>query len=105
MASPYNSVTKGDILGKRDLQHGFHHIILAPAARKLMGFRHPATNDIYRWRVLPFGASQSPGIFCSVTEAAAAIFMKRMESEGIRYKVIAYLDDFLLIAPTHDQLR
>ena len=26
------AVTKGDVLGKRDLRHGFHHIILAPAA-------------------------------------------------------------------------
>ena len=70
-----------------------------------MGFRHPATNEVFRWRVLPFGACQSPGIFCGITEAAATIFLRRMQIEGINCKIIVYLDDFLLIAPTHDQLR
>jgi hypothetical protein len=64
----------GSILGKRDLSRGFYHVLLHPSARPYMGFRDPLTHRIGRWVCLPFGASQSPAIFCEITQAAAKIF-------------------------------
>eukprot|EP00803_Ostreobium_quekettii_P010540 evm.model.scf_102.5 EVM.evm.TU.scf_102.5 scf_102:60520-61491(+) len=99
------AVKQGDFLGKRDLRHGFHHVVLDVSARRLMGFRHPETGRLFRWRVLPFGAKQSPGIFCGLTTAAAQFFMQLFKQEGIICKVLVYLDDFLLIALSHQMLR
>ena len=55
------------VLGKRDLKSGFHHVVLQPGARRCMGFEHPGNPGLFgRWVALPFGAAQSPAIFCNV---------------------------------------
>jgi ribonuclease HI len=89
---------------KRDIKHGFHHVVLAPTARRYMGFRHPTTGRIGRWVVLPFGASLSPYIFCQLTNAARDIFQKLLDERNIPVRVLVYVDDFLFIAPTHAAL-
>ncbi|GLC61313.1 hypothetical protein PLESTB_001742400 [Pleodorina starrii] len=55
-------LTPGGFLGKRDLASGFHHVKLAPAARRCMALRHPTTGALQRWVGLPLAASQSPAI-------------------------------------------
>ena len=88
-------------LGKRDLKSGFHHVVLSESARKYMGFQHPQTGRVGRWVVLPFGAAQSPAIFCEMTRAAADIFNQQFKSRGIAAETLVYVDDFLIIARSH----
>ena len=71
------------ILGKRDLKNGFYHIKLQEESRKFMAFRDPLTNRVGRFVALPFGAAQSPAIFCEITEHAAQIFNSLFTSHGI----------------------
>ncbi len=93
------------ILGKRDLKSGFHHVVLAPESRRFMGFRHPSTGQIGRWVVLPFGAAQSPAIFCQITAESARIFNDALRMHNIRATVVVYVDDYLIIADSHADLQ
>ena len=95
----------GGFLGKRDLASGFHHVKLAEAARRYMGFRHPLSGALMRWVVLPFGASQSPSIFVELTTAAAAIFQRACDAAGIAVTIFVYVDDFMIMGRTHRAVR
>ncbi len=88
-------------LGKRDLASGFHHVKLCPSARRFMAFRHPTTQAVQRWVALPFGASQSPGIFIELTSAATEIFQAECDRLGLRVKLFTYVDDFMILGATH----
>ena len=45
-------------VGKRDFRHGFYHVLLSPASRKLVGFAMPGHPELLgRFRALPFGMS------------------------------------------------
>ncbi|PNW87911.1 hypothetical protein CHLRE_01g006766v5 [Chlamydomonas reinhardtii] len=92
---------RGGALGKRDVASAFHHIILDPSARRYMAFRHPVTNAIQRWVVLPFGASQSPAIWVELATAACAIFQAECDCRGLNIKIHVYADDFMLLGATH----
>jgi hypothetical protein len=98
-------VTSTSILGKRDLDNGFFHVVLHPDARKYMAFRHPVSGRLGRWVVLPQGTKQSPSLFCSVTEAAARIFNKVCAEQGVKCNIFVYVDDFIFIAESHTDLR
>ncbi|PNW83443.1 hypothetical protein CHLRE_05g243351v5 [Chlamydomonas reinhardtii] len=91
-------------LGKRDVASAFHHIILDPSARRYMAFRHPVTNAIQRWVVLPFGASQSPAIWVELANAACRIFQDECDRRGLNIKIHVYADDFMLLGATHDDV-
>jgi len=93
------------VLAKRDLDNGFFHVVLSHNARKYMGFTHPVSGKIGRWVVLPQGTAQSPAIFCAVTEAAARIFNTIFRKEGVACRVFVYVDDFILVADSHDHMR
>ncbi|GFR50146.1 hypothetical protein Agub_g12305, partial [Astrephomene gubernaculifera] len=88
-------------LGKRDLASGFHHIKCSPEARRYMAFRHPTTEAVLRWVVLPFGASQSPPIFVELTNAACAIFQAECDRRGLRVKLFCFVDDYIILGVTH----
>lgn len=92
------------VLGKRDLLNGFFHIILAPDARRHMAFRHPVTGRLARWVVLPQGTKQSPSIFCAVSEAGAAIFNRILREQNIKAITIVYVDDYIIIGDTHEDM-
>lgn len=98
-------ISPGCFFAKRDLKHGFHHVVLGENARKYMGFRHPITQQIGRWVVLPFGASLSPYIFRELTDAAREIFQREFDRRGIQAFVVSYVDDFLIWANTHAELK
>jgi hypothetical protein len=48
--------------------------------------------------VLPQGTKQSPAFFCEVSNAAAAIFNRIFQENGIKALVLVYVDDFIVIA-------
>ncbi len=93
------------VLGKRDLKSGFHHIVSQEAARKFMGFQHPITGQIGRWVVLPFGAAQSPAICCEMTSAAFGIFNAEMKARNIAAHTLVYVDDFLIVGDSHQDVK
>ena len=70
-----------------------------------MGFQHPQMGRVGRWLVLPFGAAQSPAIFCEMTQAAADIFNRQLKYRGIAAETLVYVDDFLIIAHSHEDVR
>jgi hypothetical protein len=100
----FKEVKPHNVLGKRDLLNGFFHCILSPEARRYMCFRHPVTNRLARWVVLPQGTKQSPAIFCGVSEAAAQIFNKIFAQNGIEAWTKVYVDDFIVVADNHAHL-
>ncbi len=94
------------VLGKRDLKSGFHHVVLQEDSRKYMGFEHPGCpGKIGRWVALPFGAAQSPAIFCSVTSASADILNAQFRLKGIKATCTVYVDDYFIEAGDHQHMR
>ena len=70
-----------------------------------MGFRHPVNGALGRWVVLPQGTSQSPALFCEVTNSAGKIFNAHFETAGISTRCFVFVDDFILVADTHAHMR
>ncbi|PNH10171.1 hypothetical protein TSOC_003112 [Tetrabaena socialis] len=102
---PLQDLPPNGFLGKRDLASGFHHVKLAPEARRYMGFHHPVSGRLQRWVVLPFGASQSPPIFVEVTAAARTIFQAECDARGLNVKIFVYVDDFMLLGAAWSDVR
>lgn len=75
-------VGKHSVLGKRDLKNGFWHVSLSSESRRYMGFTHPVSGKVCRWVALPFGAAQSPFLFCQISDAAAQNFQPAVPGEG-----------------------
>lgn len=100
----FKRVKPHSVLGKRDLLNGFFHLVLAPDARRHMAFKHPVTNKLARWVVLPQGTKQSPALFCEVSEAATKIFNHIFELENIKAFAVVYVDDFIIDAENHTEL-
>ena len=79
-------------MSKVDLKSAFRQVAVRQEDYGLLGFKW---KDAYYYRrVLPFGSRSSPAIFASYAEAIAWIG-KKVCGKG---HIIAYLDDFLLIA-------
>jgi len=81
---------------KMDLLSAFRHCALPEADRRRMGF--VVGDRVWRWTSLPFGASQSPELYC----AQVAVAVRRLRARGIR--VVAYVDDFLILANSPEEL-
>ena len=81
---------------KVDLLSAFRHCSLTVPDQRRMGFvvgRH-----VWRWRVLPFGASQSPELYC----AALASTVRALRARGV--KLVVYVDDILILGDTPEEL-
>jgi integrase len=100
----FQHVKPHSVLGKRDLTNGFFHCVLTPEARRHMAYRHPVTGRLARWVVLPQGTKQSPSIFCEVSQAAADIFNKAAALGNIKALVFVYVDDYIIIADSHEDM-
>lgn len=100
----FKHVKPNSFLGKRDLTNGFFHCVLTPEARRYMAYRHPVTGRLARWVVLPQGTKQSPAIFCEVSQAAADIFNRAADLGNIKALVFVYVDDYIIIADTHEDM-
>lgn len=101
----FRLVKPSSVLGKRDLLNGFFHCTLSSQARRYMGYTHPVTGTLYRWVVLPQGTKQSPAIFCAVSEAACRIFNSRLQIDSVNAIIVVYVDDFIIIADSHADMR
>lgn len=54
---------------------------------------------------MPFGAAQSPAIFCNITMAAADIFNAEFKARGVQANCAVYVDDFFIAADNHAHMR
>ncbi len=79
-----------------DLAQGYHHIEMTPNSREWLGFK--VLNCWYRYKVLPFGLSWSPCVFTKVVRQTVRWWRK----QGVF--VMAYVDDFIVLAPTKEEL-
>ena len=98
-----NLCQPGCWLAKVDLKHAYRSVGTHPASWRVTGMSwcfsgSKAPTYLYDKR-LPFGARASPMIFHRLTQAVCRI----MANKG--YTVLAYLDDFLIIEPTHLRCR
>eukprot|EP01094_Clydonella_sp_ATCC50884_P019872 TRINITY_DN398_c0_g1_i1.p2 TRINITY_DN398_c0_g1~~TRINITY_DN398_c0_g1_i1.p2 ORF type:complete len:633 (-),score=104.69 TRINITY_DN398_c0_g1_i1:559-2457(-) len=90
-------VRKKDWMASIDLKSGFNHAVMDPESRRYLGFFHAGRT--YRYRVLPFGSSSSPWIFCRMVRPMVQLARER----GIR--LVAYVDDILVMAQTEEECR
>ena len=85
-----NVYSRGDYLVTFDLKSGYHHIEIAKAYWKYLGFSWVGKGGDRRWfvfRVLPFGLSTAPYIFTKVTR----VLLRHWRRDGIRCQL--YMDD------------
>jgi hypothetical protein len=77
-----------------DLSAGYHQILMSEQGSRFLGIKWG--NRWFRFKVLPFGMSTSPWVFTKIMREV----IRHWRSQGIF--VWAYLDDFILAAPTKD---
>lgn len=82
-------VGEGDHMVSFDIQSGYRHFRLAPRMRNYFLFRY--RGRYYRCVALPFGWGRSPLWFTELLRP----FVAHLRGAGLR--VLAYLDDFLVI--------
>ena len=92
VASQY--FTKDCYCIKFDLCSGYHHIDIAAEFHTYLGFQWEG--DYFCFTVLPFGLSSAPFIFTKCLRP----MVKLWRENGL--KIVLYLDDGLLMAPSYD---
>ena len=86
-------------LAKLDLENAFKHIFVHPDDWHLLGFAWPDSagrNRFYFSKVLNFGLRSSPFLF----DVFASALQEFMSEGGVPGRIVRYVDDFLVIAPT-----
>jgi hypothetical protein len=91
-----DALGRGAAAAKLDLLSAFRHCRLAVRDRRRLGFA--VGGIVYRWRVLPFGAAQSPRVFAEALSGAVS----RARAEGM--ELVVYVDDILIVAPSASEL-
>ena len=79
-----------DFLATIDLQDAYFLVPIAYEDRRFLRFRFQ--NQLFQFRVLPFGLASAPYIFTKILKPVVSTFRER------GFLSIVYLDDFLLIA-------
>ncbi|XP_053354207.1 uncharacterized protein LOC128526406 [Clarias gariepinus] len=90
-----NAIGPGDWFTTIDLTDAYFHIAIFPRHRKFLRFAFEGV--AYEYLVLPFGLSLAPRTFTKCAEAA----LSPLREKGIR--ILAYLDDWALIASSSEQ--
>ena len=94
-------IKPGSYLAKVDIKSAYRHIPIHPESQKATGlkwkFQSGQTCYMYDTR-LPFGARASPTIFHRISQS-----IKRMMANRGFTSIVAYQDDFLLVAETHQE--
>jgi hypothetical protein len=80
-------IEEGDELAKGDLESGYFHISIHPAARRWVRFQWDG--QVYQYAVLFFGLSTAPYVFSMAMQAV---------SDAIPGRHSFYIDDWLFIA-------
>ena len=86
-------------MAKLDLENAFKHIYVSPDDWHMLGFTWPDSsgmNQFYFSRVLNFGLRSSPYLF----DQFASVLLEFMHRAGVPHRVVRYVDDFIVIAPT-----
>ncbi|TRY93130.1 hypothetical protein DNTS_016476 [Danionella cerebrum] len=89
-------IRPGDWFATIDLKDAYFQVEVVPRHRPFLRFCFQG--HAYQYKVLPFGLALSPRTFTKVVRAALA----PLRRAGIR--ILDYLDDWLLIASSRDQL-
>ena len=102
MQDAVDPIKPGYFLGKIDLAHAYRVVEIHESNYQATGLRWTFQGDQSPTYLvdsrLPFGARRSPEIFNELTQSVRHI-MTEMGYPG----VIAYLDDFLCVAPSQDE--
>ncbi len=92
----FGCVRPQDWFAAIDLKDAYFHVSILPCHRPFLRFAFKGR--AYQYKVLPFGLSLSPRVFTKVAEAA----LVPLKEEGVR--ILNYLDDWLILAQSRDQL-
>jgi len=86
---------EGDYMTTIDLKDGFFHIPVLPSHQAYMSFQWEG--KIFTYQVLPFGMSASPWLFTRFVQ----VTVRHLRRQGMR--VMAYMDDFIIIGHSYQQ--
>ncbi|XP_041817854.1 uncharacterized protein LOC121624267 [Chelmon rostratus] len=89
-------VARGEWFTSIDLKDAYFHVPIIPHHRQFLRFAFQGRH--FQFRVLPFGLSLSPRVFTRCVAAA----LSPLQSRGI--KILPYLDDWLVCAPSQSQV-
>lgn len=94
-------IKPGYYMAKVDLKSAYRSVGILPSQTQYTGLKWKFSGEseyTYLYdSALPFGARKSPGIFHRLTQSVTRMMKRR------GFTVIAYLDDFLLIAPNREK--
>ncbi|XP_034001039.1 uncharacterized protein LOC117494304 [Trematomus bernacchii] len=94
-ADVLRTVARGEWFTSVDLKDAYFHVPIVPHHRQFLRFAFRGRH--FQFRVLPFGLSLSPRVFTSCVAAA----LSPLQSQGM--KILPYLDDWLICAPSRLQ--
>lgn len=87
---------RAHVCTKLDLTSAFRHVQVADDQKGLLGF--VVNGKLFRYTCLPFGLSWSPALYLATLRPAIDTIRK------LGIKIIWYVDDFLILADSKDQL-
>ncbi|XP_036956139.1 uncharacterized protein LOC119020706 [Acanthopagrus latus] len=95
-AEVLRTVARGEWFTSIDLKDAYFHVPIAPHHRQFLRFAFQGRH--FQFRVLPFGLSLSPRVFTRCVAAA----LSPLQAQGM--KILPYLDDWLVCAPSRSQV-